>query len=144
MTPPRDGVVKMPDEDEEVDDINGQWNDGSAIAAQKSSTASRMLNVFRQMEENEHKPRSQDGIKPMIRFTPPLDGGRRTIGDSESDSDESDDEDQVDEGLKQAQAAARAQKLRAKFERWESNEIQREQPQLYDGCDESQIESAKT
>lgn len=148
ITPPRDGVVKMPDADEEVDEINsnGNYIDASATAAQKSSTASRMLNVFRQMEENEHRHRPNEGLKPLKSFTPPLDGGRRLVGEeseSGSDSDNSDEERHVDEELRQAQAAARAQKLRAKFERWESSEVQREQPQLYDGCDESQIESTR-
>lgn len=52
----------------------------------------------------------------------------------------------VDEALQQAQAA-RAKQLRAKFERWETKEIEREQNyavQLYDGDDQSQTESAKS
>lgn len=50
-----------------------------------------------------------------------------------------------DESLQQAQAAARAKHLRAKFEKWEQKEIQREQEQfrLYDGEDQSQIESTQ-
>lgn len=54
----------------------------------------------------------------------------------------------VDEALQQAQAAARAKQLRAKFERWETKEIEREQKnyavQLYDEDDQSQTESAKS
>ena len=53
----------------------------------------------------------------------------------------------VDEFLLQAQSAARAKQLRAKFERWESKEISREQNNssvmLYDGEDQSQVETAK-
>lgn len=53
----------------------------------------------------------------------------------------------VDEFLQQAQSAARAKQLRAKFERWESKEIMREQNNssvlLYDGEDQSQVETAK-
>lgn len=47
--------------------------------------------------------------------------------------------------MQQAQAAARAKHLRAKFEKWEQKEIQREQDQfrLYDGEDQSQIESTQ-
>lgn len=68
------------------------------------------------------------------------------------DDDEEEDEDEqptrnVDEALQQAQAAARAKQLRAKFERWETKEIQREQNnaiQLFDGDDQSQTESAKS
>lgn len=53
----------------------------------------------------------------------------------------------VDEFLQQAQSAARAKQLRAKFERWETKEIMREQNNssvlLYDGEDQSQVETAK-
>lgn len=53
----------------------------------------------------------------------------------------------VDEFLQQAQSAARAKQLRAKFERWESKEIEREQNNssvmLYDGNEQSQVETAK-
>ncbi|XP_055857678.1 LIM domain and actin-binding protein 1 isoform X2 [Episyrphus balteatus] len=53
-----------------------------------------------------------------------------------------------DEALIQAQSAARAKKLRAKFEKWEASEIQREIQDgtinLYeDNSEENQIESAK-
>lgn len=160
MTPPRDGVVKLPDEEEEIQEdrrhSNG-FNDASAKAAQRSATASKMLNVFRQMEEAERKERPTEGLKPLKCFTPPLDGGRRAYDsdsgsectDSEEEDEDSDEEHNgrrhrdVDEELQQAQAAARAKQLRAKFERWESNEVQREQTQLYDGEDQSQIESTK-
>lgn len=55
----------------------------------------------------------------------------------------------VDEALQQAQAAARAKQLRAKFERWETKEIEREQNndyavQIFQGDDQSQIKSAKS
>lgn len=47
----------------------------------------------------------------------------------------------------QAQKAARAKHLRAKFEKWEANEIQREQSTVNIaeelGEEQSQIESAK-
>lgn len=86
--------------------------------------------------------------------------------DSEEDEEDDDDEESgsdpqepknedyvrssdknVDEFLQQAQSAARAKQLRAKFERWESKEIAREQNNssvmLYDGNEQSQIETAK-
>lgn len=166
ITPPRDGVVKVPTtEDEEVNDINKRQNgngyiDASAKAAQKSSTTTKMLSVFRQMEEAERNQQTDDGLKPLKCFTPPADDGRRFASrnsesgseytDSEEDDEDEEDEtgDQparnVDEALQQAQAAARAKQLRAKFERWETKEIQKEQTQLYDGEDQSQVESTKS
>lgn len=118
------------------------------------------------------------GLKPLKRFTPPPDNNRRLrTGNSESendctDSEEEDDEEEeeeeneqdeqhrnghyvrasdknVDEFLVQAQSAARAKQLRAKFERWETKEILREKDAssvlLYGepGDDQSQVETAK-
>lgn len=71
----------------------------------------------------------------MKRFTPPPEPTRdesSSEGDcTASEEEESDDEFDAskyrDEELIEAQKAARAKQLRAKFERWEANEIQREQ-----------------
>lgn len=53
----------------------------------------------------------------------------------------------VDEYLIQSKSAARAKQLRAKFEKWESKELAKEQNNssvmLYDGNEQSQVESAK-
>lgn len=165
ITPPRDGVVPAPTtEDDEINEINKRQNgngyiDASAKAAQKSSTTTKMLSVFRQMEEAERHQQTDEGLKPLKCFTPPADDGRRFTSrnsesgseytDSEEDDEGEDDEDErsnrnVDEALQQAQAAARAKQLRAKFERWESKQIQKEQTQLYDGEDQSQVESTKS
>lgn len=165
ITPPRDGVVPAPTtEDDEINEINKRQNgngyiDASAKAAQKSSTTTKMLSVFRQMEEAERNQQTDEGLKPLKCFTPPADDGRRfnnrnsesgsEYTDSEEDDEDEDDENErsnrnVDEALQQAQAAARAKQLRAKFERWESKEIQKEQTQLYDGEDQSQVESTKS
>lgn len=137
-------------------------------AAQRSNTTTKMLSMFRQMEEAERTMQHTDsGPKPLKCFTPPPDDNRRyenrysesenDLTDSEEDDEEEEDEvdnmnpdvikanRNIDEELQQAQAAARAKHLRAKFERWESKEIQREQNiQLFDGDDQSQTESAKT
>jgi len=153
---------------------------------QNSHTTTKMLSMFRQMEETNREPHQYDGLKPLKRFTPPPDNNRRVrSGNSESendctDSDDDEDDDEgedddgteenedqaelnghtaingdyvrasdknVDEFLQQAQSAARAKQLRAKFERWESKEIMREQNNssvlLYDGEDQSQVETAK-
>lgn len=52
----------------------------------------------------------------------------------------------MDVALQQAQTAARAKQLRAKFERWESDESNREQNTgpLYEVDDETQIETTRT
>lgn len=177
ITPPREGVAPSQEngnlngatETNGVGGTNGvngdhHYADASAKAAQRSHTTTKMLSMFRQMEEAERAPQHADGeLKPLKCFTPPPDDNRRVQNrNSESendctDSEEEDDDDvddeendqrtrNVDEALQQAQAAARAKQLRAKFERWETKEIQREQNnavQLFDGDDQSQTESAK-
>lgn len=165
ITPPRDGVAQQPDEtntDEEVPADNGtEYIDASRKAAQRSSTTTKMLSVFRQMEDDvRHNRNDNAGLKPLKSFTPPPDGGRRFLDrnsrsgseytesecDDESDEEESDADEQnqrpMDEALQQAQAAARAKQLRAKFEKWEQQEIKREQERLYDGEDQSQIDTS--
>lgn len=120
--------------------------------AEKSHTASKMLSMFRQLEE--HKEQRPTGPKPLKRFTPPPDENRRInpnedSGPEYSDEDDYDDEEEceeeeeeeeeelnpnyvksslknVDEFLKAAQSAERAKHLRDKFEKWEKNEIKRE------------------
>lgn len=163
ITPPRDGVLQQPQDDAAQDDgeavapNNGpEYIDASRKAAQRSSTTTKMLSVFRQMEEDvRHNRNDNAGLKPCHEFTPPPDGGRRFFDrKSQSDSecsesgDESEDEDDennhrrpMDEALQQAQAAARAKHLRAKFEKWEQEEIKREQERGYDGEDQSQIDT---
>lgn len=169
ITPPRDGVVKMPttedDENASKKQNGNSYIDASAKAAQRSSTTTKMLSVFRQMEDAERHRQPEDALKPLKCFTPPPDDTRRFVNrggsesgseytDSEDEEDEEEDEDDgmgrhtknrnVDEALQQAQAAARAKNLRAKFERWETKEIEKEQAQLYDGGDQSQVESTKS
>lgn len=66
--------------------------DDPAIAA-KTHTASKMLSLFRQMEENQHQSPSEAGPKPLKRFTPPPDQGRRIFNrDSGSEPEYSDEE----------------------------------------------------
>lgn len=154
------------------DVVRGDENNlDDPIIAQKSQTASKMLNIFKQMEEQTNKRQEYDGLKPLKRFTPPPDEGKQRVyhndsdsehSGSESGSDEEDDDeeseneieerpiDKYDEDyLKQIQSAERAKQLKAKFERWETNEIKREQNNssvnLYEGNEDaqSQIESTR-
>lgn len=221
ITPPRDGVVKLPSPDRDDADaasdvyldpdvVRGGVDHGAdhqqqAALLQNSHTTTKMLSMFRQMEEERNSGQPQfdgktvnrlislikfplhippAGLKPLKRFTPPPDNNRRNLrtGNSESENDctddseeeeeEEDEEDEqqqqneadrlrnghdyvrasdknVDEFLVQAQSAARAKQLRAKFERWESKEILREKDScavlLYGepGDDQSQVETAK-
>lgn len=186
ITPPRDGVVNVPTVDDDAasaaaddDDVdnnddndenppNGhQYIDASRKAAQRSSTTTKMLSMFRQMEEDVRSNKNDAvGLKPLKSFTPPPDDKRRfaernsrsgsECTDTEDDDDDDDDSEgddgsdnengsnhrPMDEALQQAQAAARAKQLRAKFEKWEQQEIKREQERLYDGEDQSQIDTS--
>ncbi|XP_061941786.1 uncharacterized protein LOC107996281 isoform X30 [Apis cerana] len=108
-----------------------------------TDTARKMLSIFRQMEENACKKELPNGPKPLKRFTPPPEDkyAKATASDSEEDEDEDGEEsegedsgeerdpnyvrasDKVeDEFLKQAQNAARAKTLCAKFEHWEETD----------------------
>ncbi|XP_070509179.1 LIM domain and actin-binding protein 1 isoform X2 [Chironomus tepperi] len=176
ITPPRDyqGLTKLTSPEKEV------YRDPHIARNEKRSTdqdeilelqktASKVLSMFRQMEENkEEKPY---GPKPLKRFTPPPEGERGrfvTNDDSGPDYSDEDDDDEcseeesedesnyikssqkdLDEFLKAAQSAERAKKLREKFEKWEENEIKKEMNNssinLYDEeKDEGQMETAKS
>lgn len=157
ITPPRDGVAKTEQDEETEEETIIEYIDASRKAAQRSSTTTKMLSMFRQMEDDVRNSKNEPaGMKPLKSFTPPPDDRRRVtdsrsgseVTDSESEEgsdDESDNEDNhqraLDESLQQAQAAARAKQLRAKFEKWEQKEIKREQDRLYDGEDQSQIDT---
>ncbi|XP_018374430.1 PREDICTED: uncharacterized protein LOC108768491 isoform X2 [Trachymyrmex cornetzi] len=137
----------------------------------RTDTARKMLSIFRQMEENACKEELPEGPKPLKRFTPPPEDkfAKATASDSEegedeegeeTDGDESAEErdpnyvrasDKVeDEFLKQAQNAARAKTLRAKFEHWEetdgkvSNHHVAEMEMAQGTGDQSSIESASS
>ncbi|XP_022217396.1 uncharacterized protein LOC111070790 isoform X3 [Drosophila obscura] len=139
MTPPREGVVKLPmsDSDAELSDTKKTtcFND---TVLQKTQTASNILNKFRQLEgkntDDIDKPRKPN---PLKCFTPPPENiynSDRSESEEEQDSedDESDFEKDTptsscsDQALKEAQIAARAKKLRAKFEKWQITEMERE------------------
>ncbi|XP_017467303.1 PREDICTED: LIM domain and actin-binding protein 1 isoform X2 [Rhagoletis zephyria] len=173
ITPPREGVVKMPTPESDAENMEYPNELGAETnVLEKSHTTTTMLNKFREMEQNRNG--KQDGPRPLKCFTPPPDGGNRIYQDADSDmgsqddneefedeDDEDDDEDYNssserykrsldDEALKEAQAAARAKQLRARFEKWEANERERE---LHEGrvdiystevSDNSNIESTKT
>ncbi|XP_066908169.1 uncharacterized protein [Halyomorpha halys] len=118
--------------DPEVVRCDDKLEDESAI--KKSQTASRMLSMFRQLEEQ--KEVLPDGPKPKKCFTPPPDykgseSSEDESGDEEEESEEEEEESETEEGvvkssykvkdefLEQAKHAAKAKELAAKFECWE-------------------------
>ncbi|KAK0087537.1 hypothetical protein PV325_000787 [Microctonus aethiopoides] len=137
ITPPRDGQVKMNSPEREI------YRDPDVVRADDrldnivhTDTTKKMLSIFRQMEEKATKEDVPDGPKPLKRFTPPPEDkyAKATASDSEEDGEEdgiesgADSEEErnpnyvEDEFLKQAQNAAKAKTLRAKFEQWETND----------------------
>ncbi|XP_072381801.1 uncharacterized protein [Diabrotica undecimpunctata] len=162
ITPPRDpSQVKSDTPDREIyhdpEIIRSDETVDDSEVAKASHTASKMLSKFRQMEESFSKDPEPAGPKPLKRFTPPPEP-TRTESESEEGSateeeNEEDEEDQTDnhklpEDLIEAQKAARARQLRAKFEKWEAQEIRKEQNQsvnvIEEYGDESQVESTKS
>ncbi|XP_065350529.1 glutamic acid-rich protein isoform X4 [Cloeon dipterum] len=150
ITPPRDGVVKEGSPDRPIyrdDDVAREADKPMEEELVRSQTASRMLNLFRQMEMEGSRENVPAGPKPLKCFTPPPD--YRPDASEESDEEESEeeeegddeeeeeDEDRIpgvirasdkieDEFLKSARNAAHARTLRAKFERWENKERENE------------------
>lgn len=99
ITPPREGVVKMPTPDADAEKLtdgkdNGSFQDN---VLQKTLTTSTMLNKFRQMEENKSKDSKFNGLRPLKCFTPPPEDTRSSYYDrsnSEGDEEEDDDSDE--------------------------------------------------
>lgn len=96
------------------------------------------------------------GPKPLKRFTPPPEPARpesRSESEGSGSEDDSESLEEIDQSktqdadLLEAQKAARARQLRAKFEKWEAKEIKREQGQVNIieevGEEQGQIESTK-
>ncbi|KAJ8910428.1 hypothetical protein NQ315_012570 [Exocentrus adspersus] len=160
ITPPRDpSQVKTESPEREIyhdpEVVRAEEYVDDSVIAKTTHTASKMLNKFRQMEENLSKETEPAGPKPLKRFTPPPEPVRQesSSGEEESGSEEESEEDQLDnqrlpEDLLEAQKAARAKQLRAKFEKWEAQEVKREQTNTVNIVEEygedSQVETAKS
>nr|CAD7395224.1 unnamed protein product [Timema cristinae] len=170
ITPPREGQVKAEVPDQEI------YRDPTVVRCEdkqqdeeevvRSHTTSKMLSLFRQLEENATKEDMPEGPKPLKRFTPPPDYTHESESSEEEseteDEEEEEDEEETinpnlvrasdkieDEFLKQSQNAARAKVLRAKFERWEEKEnkanaalVTEQQQQQQNGLDGDHIEQA--
>ncbi|XP_049824888.1 LIM domain and actin-binding protein 1 isoform X14 [Aethina tumida] len=155
ITPPREGQIKAPTPEREVyrdpDVVRAEEYVEDSVIAQETHTATKMLNKFRQMEENLSKEPQPQGPKPLKRFTPPPEPARvESSSEGESGSEEEDEEQEtvdncVSQDLLEAQKAARAKQLRAKFEKWEAQEIRKEQTNIIEEYgDESQVESTRS
>ncbi|XP_076295313.1 uncharacterized protein LOC143216287 isoform X9 [Lasioglossum baleicum] len=144
ITPPRDGQVKMESPEREI------YRDPDVVRAEDrvdevvhTDTARKMLSIFRQMEENATKQEVPKFPKPLKRFTPPPEDKYEKLPmsgseeEEEEEGEESEGEDSTeerdpnyvrasdkveDEFLKQAQNAARAKTLCAKFEHWDETD----------------------
>lgn len=79
--------------DTETDNSVNPENDSSI--AKEQHTASKMLSLFRQMEEQKFQNQSENGPKPLKQFTPPPDENRRVF------NNESDGEDYTDEEVEE-------------------------------------------
>uniref|UniRef100_A0A1A9WQC6 LIM zinc-binding domain-containing protein n=1 Tax=Glossina brevipalpis TaxID=37001 RepID=A0A1A9WQC6_9MUSC len=144
ITPPRDGVVKIPSPEMEGEIDSSKPALSETRDLERSHTTALMINKFRELENGLQTNSHRGEFRPLKCFTPPIDGRRKwdpesdydTDDDVDSGSDEDSDgsiEDETnhilyldDEALREAQTAARAKQLRAKFEKWQANEIERE------------------
>ncbi|XP_017022587.1 LIM domain and actin-binding protein 1 isoform X2 [Drosophila kikkawai] len=152
ITPPREGVVRI-DTDTDTDILSSTKKTSIAEdILMKTKTTSTILNKFREMENFKilEKNDKIKQAKPMKCFTPPPEAENFTNNksdsededifseDEETNTNEDSDDDKgsesenvrkscnQDQALQEAKNAARAKQLRAKFEKWQDNEIQRE------------------
>lgn len=109
ITPPREGVVKMPTPESDTEKLidekeNGSFHDN---VLQKTQTTSTMLNKFRVMEQNLCKESEFNGLRPLKCFTPPPEdiGSRyydRSNSEEEEEEEDSDESDVDAKSLTQA------------------------------------------
>ncbi|XP_039287658.1 LIM domain and actin-binding protein 1 isoform X34 [Nilaparvata lugens] len=128
----------------------------------RSQTTSKMLSIFRQMEEaREPVP---EGLKPLKRFTPPPDYKEDEDDEEEEEEEEEESEEEEeeeseeeenngivrasdkieDEFLKQAQNAARAKSLKEKFEHWEPEKQSKNNAINMLDSDQASLDSTKS
>ncbi|XP_046974070.1 uncharacterized protein LOC124540495 [Vanessa cardui] len=160
MTPPRQpqrARSPSPEPYHEPGVVRCEEGGADAGLAASRQTASRMISVFRQLEERRDRPDDTLGPKPLKRFTPPPGDETRRSSSSEA-SDDDDDSDcersyarHTDEALQQAQQLARTKSFRDRFEHWSESERENEprpasalieRQAEEDG--ESQLETAKS
>ncbi|XP_039287647.1 LIM domain and actin-binding protein 1 isoform X23 [Nilaparvata lugens] len=167
FTPPREGQVKTESPDREIyRDPNVVRSDDPVAedeaVVKRSQTTSKMLSIFRQMEEaREPVP---EGLKPLKRFTPPPDYKEDEDDEEEEEEEEEESEEEEeeeseeeenngivrasdkieDEFLKQAQNAARAKSLKEKFEHWEPEKQSKNNAINMLDSDQASLDSTKS
>lgn len=99
ITPPREGVVKMPtsESDAEQSSEETQKRSFQDNVLQKTQTTSAMLNKFREMEQNKSKESQFNGLRPLKCFTPPPEDRSRYCDRSNNEDDDNEDEDDDDD-----------------------------------------------
>ncbi|XP_028160647.1 LIM domain and actin-binding protein 1 [Ostrinia furnacalis] len=168
MTPPRQtqrAKSPSPEVYHEPSVVRSGEGVADARLAADRHTASRMISVFRQLEQDKGRAEEQ-GPKPLKCFTPPPAGENNHTGDTTDEEDdysseyEEDSEEERrrayykgrerDEALKQAQQLARTKSFRDRFEHWSESEpaAPRHAPNIeraeQDEDGESQLETAKS
>ncbi|CAH0764736.1 unnamed protein product [Diatraea saccharalis] len=169
MTPPRQtqrAKSPSPEVYHEPSVVRSEEQTTDTRLAADRHTASRMIDVFRQMEQKQTRPDPQ-GPKPLKCFTPPPPGENNHTGNTTEEEDEEeysseyeeDSEDerrrlymarQGDEALKQAQQLARTTSFRDRFEHWSESENTRPNNNnnnvqiMRDDDGESQLDTAKS
>lgn len=83
--------MPSPDQEEKKNGTNESENGDDTEIATKQHTASKMLSLFRQMEEKKHT-NTETGPKPLKRFTPPPDDNKRVYSNQDSDEEYTDEE----------------------------------------------------
>ncbi|XP_017062748.2 LIM domain and actin-binding protein 1 isoform X1 [Drosophila eugracilis] len=162
MTPPREDVQNLLAIDLDTDVSHDLFDD---TVLNNTKTTTTILTKFREMEEQKLNDKNKErNPKPLKCFTPPPEIDNHLKSDTEednySDSEQNSDDDEEefenvppnsyhkDEALYEAQNSARAKQLRAKFEKWQINEIERELNEGRENVSKlisnESIESAKT
>ncbi|CAG7718970.1 unnamed protein product [Allacma fusca] len=147
ITPPREGQVKMDSPEREIyrDPNVVRSSDTEQVQIPASRTASKMLSVFKKMEEtaagSDEVDLSRPQRRPLKQFTPPRETRIERKNSSEEEEAEQSSEYETDEEyenggannedqfLKEVGSLAKAKSLRAKFEKWEIEENNRNQQQ---------------
>lgn len=84
--------MPSPDQEEQKNGTKESENGDDTEIATKQHTASKMLSLFRQMEEQKHTNNTETGPKPLKRFTPPPDDNKRVYSNQDSDEEYTDEE----------------------------------------------------
>lgn len=127
MTPPREVRDESPDR-EVVRDPNIVRACDQEEEIIVTDTAKKMLNKFRELETQAEKEESPQGPKPLKRITPPREFTTYSDHESSPEPERNPDIVRCTDKVEDTQLieAEKTRSLRAKFERWEGNDVDRE------------------